>query len=367
MTAASPRGDSPSSEPSRNPGRVRVPLWTLWLGAGLLLLVGVALAFAWPVLREEWALARWEARGDVDIELVEAEQNPLFDRLSALPSLQREAIRWFGTPNQFWLTFNETVPRSELKHLRAVRRIYKLSLRCADLRDEDMEHYSRIEDQERVDVASPHLTANGLLRLRGLRVENVSLIHPRLGGDHLSAILQALPDVKSLDCTGSGIQDADLELLRSHPHLEWLFLNNTAITDAGLPVLGTLPRLRNICLYRTRITGEGLRSLSAGTRLESLNLEATPLTADGLAALPASVVHGRLDLSDTAVSDEWLKNLSLDPEFLNLDRTRVRFGDEAVQWILSRKRLSSISIKGTSVDPAAIARIKAIGKIKVRP
>jgi hypothetical protein len=101
--------------------------------------------------------------------------------------------------------------------------------------------------------------------------------------------------------------------------------------------------------------------------LDSLNLEATRLTADGLAALPASVVLGSLDLSDTAVSDEWLTNLSLDPKSLILDRTRVRFGDEAVRWILSRKRLKGISVEGTPVDPAAIARITASGKIKVRP
>jgi hypothetical protein len=79
------------------------------------------------------------------------------------------------------------------------------------------------------------------------------------------------------------------------------------------------------------------------------------------------VVLGSLDLSDTAVSDEWLTNLSLDPKSLILDRTRVRFGDEAVRWILSRKRLKGISVEGTPVDPAAIARITASGKIKVRP
>jgi hypothetical protein len=342
-------------------------LWTLWLGAGLLLLVGVALAFAWPVLREEWALARWEARWDVDIAVEEAPQNPLFDRLSAFPSIQRQAIRWFGSPDRFRLWFNATVPRVELKHLGAIRRIEELTLLCSDLRDEDLEHYSRIGKQRGVVLASPYLTPNGLLRLRGMRVENVSLNHPGLGGTHLAAILRALPDIDLLDCSGSGIQDTDLELLRSHPHLEWLFLNDTAITDAGLPVLGTLPRLRILRLDRTRITGEGLRSLSPRPRLDSLNLEATRLTADGLAALPASVVLGSLDLSDTAVSDEWLTNLSLDPKSLILDRTRVRFGDEAVRWILSRKRLKGISVEGTPVDPAAIARITASGKIKVRP
>jgi hypothetical protein len=365
MTAAAPRGDSSSSEPSRNPGRVRVPLWTLWLGAGLLLLVGVVLAFAWPVLREEWVLARWEARGDVDIELEEeAPQNPLFDRLSAFPSIQRQAIRWFGAPNQFWLTLHETVPRSELKHLGAVRRIENLSLLCADLRDEDLEHYSRIGKLESLELASPHLTPKGLLRLRGLRVENVSLNHPGLGGDHLAAILRALPEIDRLDCSGSGIQDTDLELLRGHPKLEELYLSETAVTDAGLPVLGTLPKLEVLSLYRTKITGHGFRTWSAGNEM-ALLLGRTALTAEGLAALPALVKWECLDLSDTAISDEWLTPLTIDPKHLLLNRTRVRFEDKAVEWILSRKRLKFLSVAGLSIDPAAISRLRASGILDV--
>ena len=83
--------------------------------------------------------------------------------------------------------------------------------------------------------------------------------------------LEAFPQIKGLDVSGSQVTDAGLQHLKVFTKLRRLELNRTKITDAGLEQISELADLEKLFLNDTEVTDAGLGHI-AKLRLKSLNV-----------------------------------------------------------------------------------------------
>jgi hypothetical protein len=88
----------------------------------------------------------------------------------------------------------------------------------------------------------------------------------------LTLVTSRLPDVTSLDLSGTKIDDKLLPRLKGLTRLENLKLRDTRITDNGLVHLADFRDLKQLDLGRTRITDAGLPKLKTLTTLITLTL-----------------------------------------------------------------------------------------------
>ena len=95
-----------------------------------------------------------------------------------------------------------------------------------------------------------------------------------------------LPHLEVLRLGGCGaVSDAGLQLLRAMPMLRELDLSQTGVTDAGVPVLASLPALTRVSLAWTAVSDAGAVALAACTGLQSVNLMGSGCGDGTIAAL----------------------------------------------------------------------------------
>jgi len=138
----------------------------------------------------------------------------------------------------------------------------------------------------------------------------------------------------SLDLSGTVIDDADLERLKSLVALQELNLANTRITDAGLLCLKGSTSLRQLVLDGDAIRGPGLIHLQELTELTELRLGCPALTELFLAELAELKKLERLSLAKSHVSDEGAK------------------------YLAPLTRLKELDLSDTQVTAARVAKLK---------
>jgi|GEM_PF-1582477 len=93
-----------------------------------------------------------------------------------------------------------------------------------------------------------------------------------------------LPDVTSLDLSGSSITNESLAALDGAA-IRTLRLDRTAITDSGLARLEDLPQLESLSLQLTPVSDAGLATLARLPHLQMLYLAGSNVTSAGVASL----------------------------------------------------------------------------------
>lgn len=112
------------------------------------------------------------------------------------------------------------------------------------------------------------------------------ILHPtELSGP---GYLSALPNLRTLNCGGSPINDESLESL-SNLQLVSLGLIDTQVTTDGAKHLKTMPTLKHLRLSGTGFTDQGLKQLNRLTALETLMIDRTKVTEVGVRAFKAAV------------------------------------------------------------------------------
>ena len=123
------------------------------------------------------------------------------------------------------------------------------------------------------------------------------------------AQLRYLPEVESLDLSGTSITDSDLSALPDLPGLQRLDLSGTAVTGPGLRHLGRAPLLRTIVLAETPVSDEAISYLVSLAELERVVLDGTRITDAGLSHLARLPKLRELSVSNTQVTTEGLEEL----------------------------------------------------------
>jgi len=124
--------------------------------------------------------------------------------------------------------------------------------------------------------------------------------------EHFKAVFQIQPPGLVLN----DVDDAELDLLKTHPNLQSLRMRATKVTDSELARLKVLTRLELLDLgYCKNVTDAGLGHLKGLTTLQSLNLDGTRITDAGLASLKGLPQLRILDLRGTKVTNGGVKKL----------------------------------------------------------
>lgn len=184
------------------------------------------------------------------------------------------------------------------------------------------------------------------------RTPYLALFNRVLTGEDLSPLV-GLPNLKSLNLSGSSVTDANLRQLHGLS-LDVLLLYDTyGVTDANVAEIA-FPTLRELCFMNNSITDAGLKPLAGLASLTRLTLTGTRVSGEGLAALPPGITH--LILTNTPVTPEELLHLRRLPlEELHLSLTCVGGrGIEALRGMTSLKRLSLYSADVTDASLAAV-------------
>jgi hypothetical protein len=123
-----------------------------------------------------------------------------------------------------------------------------------------------------------------LTSLPGLdRVETLGVYVQRFSGDSLKCILSLrLPNITTLNLSGSSVTDTSLALVKNMTTLRNLHVRRTQISDDGLAHVKELPNLEYLDVSSTKVTDAGLKHLSGLYRLRTLGVVKCRVTKAGI-------------------------------------------------------------------------------------
>uniref|UniRef100_A0A3B5AFR2 Uncharacterized LOC103363515 n=1 Tax=Stegastes partitus TaxID=144197 RepID=A0A3B5AFR2_9TELE len=218
------------------------------------------------------------------------------------------------------------------------------------------------------------------LNLDGTGVTEASLehlaTHPTLSSLSLGGIpvidgnhaLQIISGLKLTHLTLPGrhsVTDSGLAFLSRLSLLSELDLTDyTQVTDQGVKQLTTMTMLKKLSLSNTQVTDAGLPSLRGLQELQDLCLDRTAVTSRGVAALITCLPHLQvLGLASTQVGDTVVRRgLLRCNQLLKLNLSRTRITDHGLKF-LKHMHLAQVNLDGTGVSLMGIASLLSFTNI----
>lgn len=164
-----------------------------------------------------------------------------------------------------------------------------------------------------------------------------------------------------IDLKDTGLDDGDLEPIEQLPDILTLDLSGTDVTDAGLARIAAGPKdLTSLILDNTDVTDEGLAAIAGLSNLTTLSIAGTGVTDAGLALLPQN--HSRLKsltlMDCEKITNEGLKSIArLEAlEAVSLANCR-QITDEGLEHLMGRRGFRMIYLLNTSATDATAARL----------
>jgi Leucine-rich repeat (LRR) protein len=259
-----------------------------------------------------------------------------------------------------------------------------------------------------------------LIHFSGLRNLNTIYLHRTAVRGPGLARLANLPALTAISLDDTPLQDEGLVWLAKMPQLKLLTLKRTRITDVGVAQLVAATNLETLSLSYTDVTDEGLKSLEKLPTLKELNLSGTKVTAGGVARLRQSLpncsvstsfglglspidvewfpfdreptvteLNARLQelgidgqasskpgMPGGAITELWLGSITLSDRCVldlvqrlpHLERLNIRgglVGDELVQGLAGRDKLTFLSLSRTRVTNDGLAHLAKLPNLKV--
>uniref|UniRef100_A0A1A8SI23 Uncharacterized protein n=1 Tax=Nothobranchius rachovii TaxID=451742 RepID=A0A1A8SI23_9TELE len=236
--------------------------------------------------------------------------------------------------------------------------------------------------QTKVKDVSALVEMSGLqtLSLDGTGVTEASLenlaTHPALSslslggiavkdGDHTLEIISGLK-LSHLTLPGRHtVTDSGLSFLSRLSLLSELDLTDyTQVTDQGVHQLSTMTRLKKLSLSNTQVTDAGLSSLRGLQELQELCLDRTAVTSRGVAELITCLPHLQvLGLASTQVGDTVVRRgLIHCHQLVKINLSRTRITDHGLKH-LKGMRLSQVNLDSTGVSLMGVAGLLSVTSI----
>ncbi|KAL4001203.1 hypothetical protein ACER0C_006502 [Sarotherodon galilaeus] len=182
---------------------------------------------------------------------------------------------------------------------------------------------------------------------------------PVADGSHALQIISGLKLTRITLPGRHSVTDSGLSFLSRLTLLSELDLTDyTQITDQGVSHLSTLTRLKKLSLSNTQVTDAGLPSLRCMQELQELCLDRTAVTSRGVADLITCLPHLQvLGLASTQVGDNVVrKGLIRCSQLVKLNLSRTRITDHGLKY-LKQMRLAQVNLDGTGVSLMGIASL----------
>jgi len=192
----------------------------------------------------------------------------------------------------------------------------------------------------RPETSIPNTTVNIIRLVKRLRgnfaleenvIPYVNLMFSALSDEQLP--LFAIPSLKHLNISDTGISDRGLAALGPMDALEILYVGRTSIDGSGLAGLSGRS-LQTLYLRSCKNFGDaGLRHISRFTSLETLWLDGTGITDAGLAALAPLQRLKFLKLDSTNISDAGIASLAAIKSLRSLGTMDTKVTEEALEML----------------------------------
>ncbi len=174
-------------------------------------------------------------------------------------------------------------------------------------------------------------------------------------------------DLVSVDLAADRVSvgDADLACLSALPHLKRLKLSGSGITDVGIRQIGALASLVRLSLLDAQIDDAGLEQLARLKNLSSLSIRRSSSVTDkgleDLKRLPKLVDLGLLDLG---ITDRGLNHIAQLTRLRSLDlRGDSQLTNAGFEQLLALKHLTTLRLGGYQIDDDTLSIIKRFTKL----
>lgn len=224
-----------------------------------------------------------------------------------------------------------------LEQLSGIENLWSLSMRNANLKDEDV-----------ATVAA----------LSGLKTLDLGL--NRDLGDGALKVIAELPALETLTLDTTAVSDNGVARLAGHQQLRRLNLLQTAITDAAFTHLGQIPSLQNLNVSSTAVTGSGFGALANLSALEEIALRGTSLTDEAVETLSGITSLQRLFIWDSGITDAAVPHLAKLPNLKTLYLDDNEITDSGLQALAGHSNLSILWLSGTAVTDDGLVALTDI-------
>ena len=156
------------------------------------------------------------------------------------------------------------------------------------------------------------------------------------------------------------VSDADLASLLALPHLKRLKLSGSGITNAGVRQVSSLAGLTQLSLLDAQIDDAGLEQLVRLTNLASLSIRRSPaLTDKGLEPLKRLPKLVELGLLDLGITDRGLEQIAALTGLRSLDlRGDAQLSNAGLEQLLALKNLKTLRLGGYQINDDTLSVVK---------
>lgn len=251
--------------------------------------------------------------------------------------------------------------------------IVAVKLRGTWVNDSELLDLAALPSLERLDLSHTRISDEGLLFLRpAKRIRELNLLYAEQITDQGMNAIKQWGELRSLNVRGTRIGDGTMAVASGLPQIESLDVTGTAITENGLDSLIPLVKLKRLEMGRNRLREDSLVILRLLTDLEWLDLSGPRSVnrnqrTDGNAMAPALVdaigelSHLRvLKLGHLPIDSDGLKALAAKlgrVESLGLELC-PRIDDASLAVLASWRSLKQVDLQETAATVAALRKLQ---------
>lgn len=251
--------------------------------------------------------------------------------------------------------------------------IVAVQLRGTWVNDSELLDLAALPSLERLDLSHTRISDEGLLFLRpAKRIRELNLLYAEQITDQGMNAIKQWGELRSLNVRGTRIGDGTMAVASGLPQIESLDVTGTAITENGLDSLIPLVKLKRLEMGRNRLREDSLVILRLLTDLEWLDLSGPRSVnrnqrTDGNAMAPALVdaigelSHLRvLKLGHLPIDSDGLKALAAKlgrVESLGLELC-PRIDDASLAVLASWRSLKQVDLQETAATVAALRKLQ---------
>jgi hypothetical protein len=163
----------------------------------------------------------------------------------------------------------------------------------------------------------------------------------------------------SLDDSEDGLCDRALAYVGHLTGLIVLNLDKSDATDKGAQHAAALPNLQKISAFQSTVEGKCFKQLLGLKHLRCVRLASDGMKDENMQYISALPYLEQLILSHTTITDEGMQSLANCSGLIALDLSEnPRLTDKSLKPLLSLKKLSILSLGGTSITLNGIMQLK---------
>lgn len=214
-----------------------------------------------------------------------------------------------------------------------------------------------LEKLEYLEITHCPITSAGIRKVEHFKaLKTLNLTGSQID-DQVADSINSLPQLQLLVLSKTRVTNTCLARLQGHPNLKTIRLSETQIDDEGIPHLKKFTNLRDISARDLNLTDRALLPLSEIRELRFLDLSGTKVGQD-LSPFAKFVNLQFLDLNRTRIVPTELRHLEQTPRLLQLSLIDADIDDRAIPYLTRLRFPYGLSVKGSHISPSGLQSLR---------